>query len=165
MLSATSSGLGKISGIVNLSRQKLNWHLQKISGFSIWKKIKYVFYEIFHRLQILLVFTTARVYLSLNKRLPDFLLLRYLRESHSQALYRYIPTAYPGTVTLFRATQSLGKRIVNPSLDWKNLASGGLDMFLFEATHNLVDAEYSKDVAKRLNLCLLEAFQETERSD
>ena len=160
-LPVSLSGLEQILGIVNLSRKKLNWHVQKISGLSVWEKTKYVFYEIFHRLQILLIFATAKIYLSLNKRLPDSLLLRYLRESHSQALYNYIPTTYPGKIILFRATQSLEKNLISSSMDWKTLASGGLDVYLFEATHNLVDAEYSKEVAERLNLCLLEAFRES----
>jgi len=165
LLSGTSSGLAGVSRIIKLSRQKLNWHLQKVSGYNASEKIKYVFYEVFHRLQIYLIFSTANIYLSLNKRLPDFLLLHYLRESHSQALYRYIPKSYPGAITLFRATQSLEKRLLNPSLDWKTLAGGGLDVYLFDATHNLVDAIYSKEVAERLNLCLQEAFRGTERSD
>jgi hypothetical protein len=40
---------------------------------------------------------------------------------------------------------------------WGALARGGLEIFHFNATHNIVSAEYADAVAQKLNECLVKA--------
>jgi hypothetical protein len=92
-----------------------------------------------------------------GKRLPDPLLLRYLRVSHSKALQSYTPAVYPGKITLFRASQSLNANTDDSPLGWKAFAGGGFEVYHFAATHNIMNAEYAIEIAEKLNECLAAA--------
>jgi hypothetical protein len=43
------------------------------------------------------------------------------------------------------------------SSGWNALAGGGLEIFRFNATHNIVDSQYAEEVARTLNDCLVKA--------
>jgi len=90
--------------------------------------------------------------------LSDALLLSYLKYAHSQALRGYVPSAYPGKITLFRASQSVEANPDNLISSWKSLANGNFEVFYFNATHNIISAEYAKEVAQQLAECLSRAF-------
>jgi len=77
--------------------------------------------------------------------------------SHSQALCKYVPKAYPGNITIFRSSESAGANSDNSAEGWGLLSGGRLDLYHFKATHNLVNVEYAEDVARTLSECLAKA--------
>lgn len=106
------------------------------------------------RLKKTRIYVIAYLYTTLRRRLPDVLLLEYLRHKHSEALRYYVPSQYPGKITLFRASQSLEENPVDSPMGWAPLAAGGVDVYHFKATHNIVDLEYAHEIASKLSECL-----------
>jgi hypothetical protein len=100
----------------------------------------------------------------LGKRLPDTLLLHYLRMSHGEALTNYVPLIYSGKVTLFRASETLSDSPDHSLLGWAPLSAGGLDVHYFNATHEIMRPEYSHEVALKLNECLTKARSLNQRN-
>jgi hypothetical protein len=77
--------------------------------------------------------------------------------AHIWAVRDYVPTSYPGRITLFRASESLNANHEDSSTGWESLAGGKLDVFDFNATHELVNAEYAMEVAHKLTECMHKA--------
>jgi aspartate racemase len=127
-----------------LEMRKLDW-----SG-----KLAYFDKVLLFRLKRLWAYTRAYLYRTLRRRLPDTLLLQYLRYKHSEALRYYVPSQYPGKITLFRASESLEENPTDSPVGWMPLATGGVEIYHFEATHNIVDVEYARDIASKLSECL-----------
>jgi thioesterase domain-containing protein len=61
--------------------------------------------------------------------------LRRLLEAQYQALREYVPRAYPGRVTLFRARTRPLFRLQAPDLGWGPLAGGGLEVVGLPGNH------------------------------
>ena len=141
-------------------RRKFSFHKKRFSEQDLRGKLGFLPHEVAYQTSALEVLSTARIYRSLHKRLPDSILLRYLRLSHTNALRSYVPVRYPGKVTLFRANSSLKKNPDDSPMGWKPLAGGGFNVIHFTATHDLFKTEYVAEVAKRLNECLKDARQE-----
>jgi amino acid adenylation domain-containing protein len=137
--------------------RKISGHWSCISQLSFTEIPGYIFHQVKHRLTALSVFGIARILQSRKKRLPDSILLQYLRMSHSKALREYVPTRYPGEITLFRAQQSLKESPDDSPMGWRPLAGGGLRVYHFDATHEIINEEYAADVAKTLHQCLIES--------
>jgi aspartate racemase len=130
-----------------LGLEKLNW-LEKISylsgAFSFW-------------LRRSAVYSLAYIYRIMKRRLPDRLLLHYLKLKHSEAIRKYVPVHYPGKITLFRASQSVEMNPADSPMGWAPLAGEGVEAYYFEATHNIVSREYAEKIAFELNECLEKA--------
>lgn len=135
-------------------RQKTDGHFRRLSALSAKEKAAYIAHDLFYRVERIWVYTLASVFRSLKRRLPDNLLLNYLRKSHTQALLAYSPQWYSGQITLFRASETLSQEPDNLPNGWALLAGGGLEAFHFNATHDLLHAEYAEEVATQLIACL-----------
>jgi hypothetical protein len=51
----------------------------------------------------------------------------------------------------------LGESPDNSPWGWESVTDGQFDVFHFNASHNIISAEYAKEVAQRLNDCLVRA--------
>jgi len=137
--------------------QKLKGHSVKIRQLSLMDSMIYIGKHIWFYMRYAIVSMGAILFRLANKRLPDGLLLHYLRLNHRMALRNYIPTKYPGKITLFRATESLKNDPVNVTMGWAPLAGGGLDVHYFDTPHEMIKSEYAEPVARELNECLISA--------
>ena len=112
----------------------------------------------------LTVAISVQSFRTLRMRLPDVLLQNSLRENHIEALTSYVPVKYPGRIILFRAAESLAENPVDSPLCWAPLAGDGLDVYHFDASHELMRPEYAHEVAARLDECLSRAYMTDQRS-
>jgi len=138
-------------------KQKIKGHYLRWSVLNSRNKYGYIFNQITARIKHFGTNVLVKIIRAFGLRLPDFLLLRYLRESHSEALINYVPAIYPGKVTLFRALETLPANPDESPTGWKPLTAGGLEVYHFDASHEILDPKYVKDVASRLNECLQKA--------
>jgi len=147
------------SNLIDLKKlnQKVTKYFRRLSELSIKERTTYILHDIGYQGERIFVYFRVEMSRLFNKRLPDALLLSYLKFTHSQALSKYVPTVYPGKVSLFRASQSLDLNPDDSILSWKTLVNDNLDVFYFNATHNIVSAEYAKEVAQQLIECLSKA--------
>lgn len=138
-------------------REKIALHFRRFARLNAKEKFEYILHDLTYRIERVLVFSLARTLRILGRRLPDWLLLNYLRKCHTEALHSYSPRWYPGRVTLFRASETLSSEPEDSSNGWHSLAGGGLEVFYFNATHNLLSARYAQEVAHQLIACLVQA--------
>lgn len=138
-------------------KTKVNWHIRNVKGKGFVEKLRYVIHLIGHNLDFVFLTRISKVYRFVGVRIPDNLLLRYLRKSHTRAISQYVPTRYPGKITVFRSSASLPSNPDDASEGWKFLAGGGMETYHFNATHNIVGPQYAKEVALKLNECLVKA--------
>ncbi|MCC6299800.1 MAG: amino acid adenylation domain-containing protein [Anaerolineales bacterium] len=143
--------------LLTKSKTKLDWHIRNISGLSFGEKLHYAVHLIVHNLDFALLTQMSKAYRFFGVRMPDPLLLRYLRKSHTRAISQYVPLQYPGKIVMFRSSVSLSSNPDDASEGWRFLAGGGVETFHFKATHNIVDAEYAEEVALKLDECLVKA--------
>lgn len=142
---------------MEIARRKIVGHLRRLSGRNPEGKLAYLIHEFWIRVRRIGIYTLVKLVRLSGMRLPDRLLLLYLQESHTKALQNYVPGLYSGKITLFRASQTLKANPPDSPLGWGPLTTGGLEVYLFDSTHRIVDAEYAEEVAQKLNECLLTA--------
>lgn len=145
-----------VSGIVTW-RYKIKGHFRMIGQFSPLKSVVYIGKHIWFYLRYAATSFFVLLFRLIHKRLPDALLLHYLRLNHRMALRNYVPTKYPGRVTLFRATESLESDSIESPMGWASLSGGGLDVHYFVTPHEMIKPEYAEPIARKLNECLIAA--------
>jgi len=138
-------------------KRKIFGHYLRWSGLSLEQKLGYLFNQTRSRFQRFIIALFVKLIRVSGRRLPDSLLLQYLRESHSEALKNYAPSVYTGKVTLFRAAETQRTDPDDSPLGWKPLAAGGLEVHHLEASHEMMRIEYAGEVARILHDCLSRA--------
>ncbi|MEM9163053.1 MAG: alpha/beta fold hydrolase [Cyanobacteria bacterium P01_F01_bin.4] len=104
-------------------------------------------------------FTHGRVGRPSSAELPE----KYQRieAADHQAASNYVPQAYPGKVTLFRAITRPTKVPYEPNLGWAELANGGLDIQEVFGDHlSLILEPHVQPVSERLRDCIETALIE-----
>lgn len=72
-----------------------------------------------------------------------------------QAYINYIPSVYPGKITLFRTSQQLGEKAEDIAKGWLDYAQGGIEIHQIPGNHyNLMDPPYAEVLAQKLQACL-----------
>lgn len=137
-------------------QKRIQWHASQFFHKGIRHGLGYLWLLVKTRLVRFSIFRIAAGMHARGWRLPDSLLLLYLRTVHSKALYEYIPQYYPGRVILFRSSETEKNYSDDTPSGWKALAGGGLEIIHFNATHNIVNEEYAEEVARRLQECLVQ---------
>jgi len=138
-------------------RRKVKGHLIKIKQLSVPSKIAYIGKKVGFNIEYVAFSLMAELFRLFGKRLLDSLLIHYLRDSHRMALKNYVPTLYPGKITIFRASESTKKHPIDSPMGWAPLAGGGLDVHYFESSHEMIKPEYAALIAQKLNDCILAA--------
>lgn len=78
-----------------------------------------------------------------------------LMQVHLDAVYRYMPQAYAGRVTVFRAARQPLFCSYDPQLGWGSLARGGVNVRPISGFHrNLLQEPYVASLASELKNCL-----------
>jgi thioesterase domain-containing protein/acyl carrier protein len=135
-------------------QRKIARHVQRMQQKSFMENVDYLRVEARQRWARFSALTAAVPYRLLKRRLPDRLLVEYLSQRLVMALDRYSPQVYPGKITLFRARQTLDSNPLDDPQGWAPLAAGGLDVHLFDSTHNLLSREFVDAVGDELLECL-----------
>jgi aspartate racemase len=133
---------------------KVRSHFLELKERDWLGRIGYLSQALTFRFRCSSVYFKANVYRGLKRRLPDALLLQYLRNKHSEALRYYVPAQYSGKITLFRASETLDESPDDDPMGWMPLAAGGVDIHHFDASHNIVNYEYAREIATKLAECL-----------
>jgi thioesterase domain-containing protein/acyl carrier protein len=112
-----------------------------IAGIGYWKKLK-----------------------ELSREIVDPLppTLRKVENTSRKALNRYVPKAYPGRITLFRATKQ--PAVFNPDreLGWSRFAQGGVEVYDVPGYHGAIVYEPRVGIlARQLAECLERAGAQT----
>ncbi len=101
---------------------------------------------------------TVRVLHRLGRRLPNNMMIQYLREAHIKAVLNYVPERYAGQITMFRARESLKDNPADSPMGWGPLAGGGLKAIVFEGSHaDVYNPAYADKIAEMLRQCLSHA--------
>jgi thioesterase domain-containing protein/acyl carrier protein len=138
-------------------KTKVAGHSWRIRQFAPAKAVKYISKLAAFHAQFALVTSIAKGFRLLHKRPPDNLLDKYLKSIHGVALRNYVPTVYPGKITLFHANESERTNPVDAPMGWAPLAGGGLEVHYFDTPHAMLRPEYVEQVALKLNECILVA--------
>jgi amino acid adenylation domain-containing protein len=81
-----------------------------------------------------------------------------LLRSDLRATQNYEPHLYPGRVTLFKASETLGGTSPDPTFGWSEWASGGVEVHVIPGNHaNLVYEPHVEVLAAKLTACLNQA--------
>jgi thioesterase domain-containing protein len=138
-------------------KRKANGHLRKLKQLSLSAKMAYIVRKTGFHIRYAVTSLIAKLFRLFGKRLPDFFLMHYLRDNHRMALKNYVPTLYPGKITIFRASASMKKHPIDSPMGWAPLAGGGVDVHYFDASHEIIKPEYAQLVAQKLNDCIISA--------
>ncbi len=87
---------------------------------------------------------------------------RFLRlfQENSEAMWRYVPTPYPGRVTYFRAAAEADRGTSTPETDWAGLAEGGLELHVTPGGHrSMLDEPQVAVLARRLERSMEQAMR------
>lgn len=142
---------------LSIWRHKWVGHAQRLAKLSARQKVTYLLHDLSYRIERSFVFSTVKIFRMLGRRLPDRLLLNYLKKSHTQALHTYSPQWYPGRITLFRASETAAAEPEDSLNKWESISGGGMDVYHFNATHDLFHPKFASEVAAQLIDCLTRA--------
>ncbi|MDZ8055525.1 MAG: alpha/beta fold hydrolase [Aulosira sp. ZfuVER01] len=131
------------------------FHLRKLLSLNIKDQLTYLWERVFWHLQIGKVSMFYRFYLRYIKRsLPDLRLLE-VALANNKAGKSYVPSIYPGQVTLFRASQQNVGLDVDLELGWGKLAAGGVELHHVPGTHaSHIQEPNIQVLAKKFQACL-----------
>jgi hypothetical protein len=129
-------------------------HWRALSKMRLRRATVYAGKQVWFQIRLVLISAVAYIYRLFGRRLPDQLLIRYLRLNHRAALRNYVPAVYPGRITLFRASESITSDPLDSPMGWGPLAGGGLDVHYFDTPHEMIKPEYAAMIADKLNECI-----------
>ncbi len=136
-------------------QRKLKGHMQRLESLPVDQKVSYMWKDAAMRLERIRLKFTARLLHRTGRRLPNHLLLQYLREAHIKAVMNYVPGIYPGKITIFRARESLKDNPVDSLMGWGPLAGQGLELVVFEGSHaDVYNPDHADKIAEMLRQCL-----------
>jgi thioesterase domain-containing protein len=108
-----------------------------------------------------------KLYMAIGSRwIPAARNRRMILNAGSRASRNYHPKAYPGKITLFRATDLGGGISHDPQMGWDRLAGGGLETHLIPGyfAHIVLEPRV-RLLARQLMACLRQANETKEREE
>lgn len=129
--------------------------LEQIEGKSSWLE-----YMLKQRLQKF----AFKVYLNVSRILPYAYRKQVkIKDFNKQAAKEYVPKAYIGRVTVFRAEERpiTNGQEVDPNMGWSELALGGLDIQHVPGNHfSIFNEPYVKSLSEKMKVCIEQAIAE-----
>jgi thioesterase domain-containing protein/NAD(P)-dependent dehydrogenase (short-subunit alcohol dehydrogenase family) len=144
---------GKITAI----SRKVMGHIRRLSKLTLREQIDYLSRDARMRLNRIRLTAGVRMAKASGKPLPYKLIEHQLWETNLKAVTNYVPRIYPHKLTLFRASENLDTNRVDDPMGWGPLAAGGVDEYIIEGTHRMLDEPYVVDVVRQLKISLDEA--------
>ncbi|MEH1778656.1 MAG: amino acid adenylation domain-containing protein [Nostoc sp.] len=140
----------------NLLEVGPNYILQQIEGKSSWLE-----YMLKQRLQKF----AFKLYLNVSRILPYAYRKQVkIKDFNKQAASEYVPKAYTGRVTVFRAEErpATNGQEEDPNMGWSELALGGLDIQHVLGNHfSIFNEPYVKSLSEKMKVCIEQAIVET----
>jgi amino acid adenylation domain-containing protein len=122
----------------NKLQYKISTHLNSLKQYDFQGKLGYFRRRIYKRAGIIYSHILSYGYKALKLPIPHTIRYNVVRESLNKAVDRYSPKAYPGRITLFRASVQPKHIISDPYLGWKELAIGGIEVEEITGNHNSI---------------------------
>jgi amino acid adenylation domain-containing protein len=130
--------------------------LEQIEGKSSWLE-----YMLKQRLREF----TFKAHLNISRILPYAYRKQIkIKDFNKQAAKEYVPKAYTGQVTVFRAEERpvTNGQEVDPNMGWSELALGGLDIQHVPGNHfSMFNEPYVKSLSEKMKVCIEQAIAET----
>ncbi|MBD2166911.1 hypothetical protein H6G04_21200 [Calothrix membranacea FACHB-236] len=127
--------------------------LQQIEGKRSW-----IDYMVKRKLNKL----TFKAYLNISRFLPyTYRKQVKIKDFNKQAAKEYVPKAYVGRVTVFRAEERPANNggVVDPNMGWGELALGGLDIQHVPGNHfSIFNEPYVKSLSEKMKVCIEQAM-------
>ncbi|MBD2339548.1 AMP-binding protein [Calothrix sp. FACHB-156] len=127
--------------------------LQQIEGKRSW-----IDYMVKRKLNKL----TFKAYLNISRFLPyTYRNQVKIKDFNKQAAKEYVPKAYVGRVTVFRAEERPANNggVVDPNMGWGELALGGLDIQHVPGNHfSIFNEPYVKSLSEKMKVCIEQAM-------
>jgi aspartate racemase len=136
-------------------RYQILFHLRRFLRLSIQDQLTYLWERIKWHLTTGKLSLFYKTYLRYVRRSPQEARILDVVRANIQAAKSYIPPAYPGQVTLFRATDKLLGLGNDPDMGWSKLTTGGVKIYEICGSHKgIVEEPQVKGLAEKLKLCL-----------
>ena len=136
-------------------RDRMLFHLRKLLRLSIQDQLTYVWKRLKWHLTIEKLSFFYKTYLRYVRQSPQEARILNVAGANNQAARSYVPPAYPGQVTLFRATDKSAGFGNDPDMGWSKLATGGVKIYEISGSHwGIVEEPQVKGLAEKLKLCL-----------
>ncbi len=136
-------------------RDRILFHLRKLLRLSIQDQLTYLWERLGWHLTIGKLSLWYKIYLSYIRQSPQDARILNVAAANNQAARSYVPPAYPGRVTLFRATDKVVGLGNDPDMGWSKLATGGLEIYKICGSHiGIIEEPQVKGLAEKLKLCL-----------
>jgi aspartate racemase len=136
-------------------RDRILFHLRKLLRLSIQDQLTYLWERLGWHLTIGKLSLWYKIYLSYIRQSPQDARILNVAAANNQAARSYVPSAYPGRVTLFRATDKSVGFGKDPDMGWSKLTTGGLEIYEICGSHKeIIEEPQVKGLAEKLKLCL-----------
>ncbi|BAY30101.1 amino acid adenylation domain-containing protein [Nostoc carneum NIES-2107] len=107
---------------------------------------------------------TFKAYLNISRFLPyTYRKQVKIKDFNKQAAKEYVPKAYVGRVTVFRAEERPANNggVVDPNMGWGELALGGLDIQHVPGNHfSIFNEPYVQSLSEKMKVCIEQAMAE-----
>jgi thioesterase domain-containing protein/acyl carrier protein len=138
---------------------RINYHLSNLKRLGSKEKLSYVLEKggiVRARVETGLKKVACKLYLGIGLPLPRA--LREIPKSSRRRFSPYVPSVYPGRITLFRPSQQPAECYHDPEMGWGGLAAEGLEVYEVPGRFASIIVEPSVRVmAEQLQACLREA--------
>ena len=152
----------------NLDFNSLEIHLRNLSQLELKKKLAYIMIKVKHKIQHYLKWikpfsrkVAEKFYLKFKLPMPYALHYSLIVQANSKLARDYTLQAYPGKVTLFRASDQAVRYDQFFDLGWSALAVGGLDIHEVPGDHmGIFQEPHVQILAEKLRVCIDKALQD-----
>ncbi len=148
---------GRRPGKITAVSRKMMGHIRRLSKLTPRQQADYLSRDARMRLHRIRLKAGVQMAKASGKSLPYKLIEEQLWETNLKAVTNYMPRLYPGKITLFRASENLDTNRVDDPMGWGALAAGGVEEYIIDGTHRLLDEPYVVDVVRQFRICLDDA--------
>jgi thioesterase domain-containing protein len=139
------------AGGLDVVRRKIMGHIARLRGLPPEQRWRYLAGDLAMRFERISITLRVAYYRQRRRRLPEALLLSYIRESSLTAVLNHVPQVYPGKVVMFRSRESLSHSPPDSPMSWAPLVGGGFHLHLYDGTHDdLHSPRLAPDIARHL---------------
>ena len=136
-------------------RDRILFHLRKLLRLSIQDQLSYLWERLGWHLTIGKLSLFYKSYLRYVRQSPQDARILDVAGANNQAVRSYIPPAYPGRVTLFRATDKSVGFGNDPDMGWSKVATGGVKIYEICGSHKeIMEEPQVKWLAEKFKPCL-----------
>jgi aspartate racemase len=154
--------------VKSLDFNSLETHLRNLSQLELKKKLAYIMIKVKHKIQHYLKWikpfsrkVAEKFYLKFKLPMPYALHYSLIVQANSKLARDYTLQAYPGQVTLFRASDQAVRYDQVSDLGWSAMAVGGVEIHQVPGDHlGMFQEPHVQMLAEKLRACIDKAIQD-----